>query len=157
MFLTLPELLQVCKIKLPPGLLCQNVVERLKLSSLWRFPQVGIQRYLSVYPEMSVRSVQLEENAGSMKTEYIVTNKYCDNAVFFLITDTDECSSNLCLNGGVCVDGVNGYTCRCLLGYEGGRCGTSKFVSCGHVAQRFGMSAFANTWSPAAVARVVFM
>ena len=38
--------------------------------------------------------------------------------------DIDECSSNPCLNGGSCVDHVNGYTCSCLVGYTGVDCQT---------------------------------
>ncbi|XP_071785279.1 lactadherin-like [Asterias amurensis] len=34
----------------------------------------------------------------------------------------DECSSNPCLNGGHCVDGVNRFTCWCAPGYEGSTC-----------------------------------
>ena len=37
-------------------------------------------------------------------------------------TDTDECASNPCQNGGRCTDAVNGYTCTCLSGYEGDQC-----------------------------------
>ena len=38
--------------------------------------------------------------------------------------DIDECSSNPCLNGGSCVDHLNGYTCSCLIGYTGVHCQT---------------------------------
>lgn len=34
----------------------------------------------------------------------------------------DECSSNPCLNQGTCDDGVNGYSCRCTVYWEGTRC-----------------------------------
>ena len=42
-----------------------------------------------------------------------------------LISDIDECASNLCVNGD-CSDVVNSYTCVCHAGYEGQYCNTSK-------------------------------
>ena len=33
--------------------------------------------------------------------------------------ELDECLSDPCVNNATCVDGVGGYTCRCLLGYKG--------------------------------------
>ena len=44
----------------------------------------------------------------------------------FSPSDTDECASLPCQNGGTCVDGVDLYTCSCLPGYEGEQCQTSK-------------------------------
>ena len=38
------------------------------------------------------------------------------------IISPDECLSSPCLNGGLCVDGDNGYTCNCQPGYEGLHC-----------------------------------
>ena len=42
------------------------------------------------------------------------------------IADINECSSNPCLNGGTCVDQVNGYVCNCQPGYNGVRCQTGE-------------------------------
>ena len=44
------------------------------------------------------------------------------------VVDVDECVSSPCQNGGNCTDGVNGYKCACVDGYEGDTCETSKFV-----------------------------
>ena len=53
-----------------------------------------------------------------------------DNFFFFLSlffsSDINECASQPCLNGGVCIDGVNGYTCQCAQGWGGPRCEDSK-------------------------------
>ncbi|XP_072028805.1 uncharacterized protein [Amphiura filiformis] len=45
-----------------------------------------------------------------------------DPAMTVLPPDINECASSPCLNGGTCRDGVNQYTCICLLGYTGLRC-----------------------------------
>ncbi len=34
----------------------------------------------------------------------------------------DECESSPCLMGGTCLDGVNGYECRCIPGLSGANC-----------------------------------
>ena len=39
-----------------------------------------------------------------------------------LPTDIDECSSNPCRNGGLCVDLINSYQCVCQPGYNGINC-----------------------------------
>ena len=31
-------------------------------------------------------------------------------------------SSNICLNGGTCVNQVNSYTCTCAIGFTGAKC-----------------------------------
>ncbi|XP_072043166.1 uncharacterized protein [Amphiura filiformis] len=36
--------------------------------------------------------------------------------------DADECSSQPCLNGGGCVDKINGFTCKCRRGFTGKTC-----------------------------------
>ena len=41
-------------------------------------------------------------------------------------TDIDECSSNPCTNGAVCVDKVNHYICTCPPGFTGAQCDISK-------------------------------
>ena len=38
---------------------------------------------------------------------------------------SDDCSPSPCLNGAVCQDEVNTYTCDCLDGYEGAQCQTT--------------------------------
>ena len=49
-----------------------------------------------------------------------------ENANFL---DIDDCVNNTCANGGLCVDGINTYSCNCSAGYTGERCltGRSKF------------------------------
>ena len=40
----------------------------------------------------------------------------------YCFVDTDECSSDPCMNGGTCTDGVNSYSCACVAGYTGEDC-----------------------------------
>ena len=48
----------------------------------------------------------------------------------FFLTDTDECVSNPCLNGGTCIDGVYNFTCVCPGAFVGHRCeGTLQFYA----------------------------
>lgn len=47
-------------------------------------------------------------------------------SLWFRYSDTDDCSTNPCQDKGVCVDGVNTFTCNCASGYTGRLCETSK-------------------------------
>lgn len=49
-------------------------------------------------------------------------------AATLTVREIDECFSNPCLNGGTCVDQVNGYVCNCRLGYKGNNCQTDMSV-----------------------------
>ena len=57
------------------------------------------------------------------KTCHCLHFLYC-----FYLVEINECSSLPCQNGGVCIDGVVGYTCNCFDGYTGLNCetGTNK-------------------------------
>lgn len=33
--------------------------------------------------------------------------------------DIDDCASDPCLNGGVCIDGIDSFTCQCVSGKTG--------------------------------------
>ena len=45
-----------------------------------------------------------------------------------LTLDINDCQQNPCLNGGLCADGVNAFTCQCPQGFTGNTCQTSKCV-----------------------------
>ncbi len=51
--------------------------------------------------------------------------------MFFVIfiTETNECASNPCNNGGTCTDGLNQFTCTCVPGWSGIACEISKYIS----------------------------
>ena len=40
--------------------------------------------------------------------------------------DIDDCVNHTCANGGLCVDGINTYSCNCSAGYTGERCLTGR-------------------------------
>ena len=48
------------------------------------------------------------------------------HCTFMFLTDINDCVNHTCLNGASCVDGVNNHTCRCVAGFKGDRCETSK-------------------------------
>ena len=51
---------------------------------------------------------------------------YAKLSLFF--TDIDDCVNHTCANGGLCVDGVNSYSCNCTAGYTGDQCQTGNFL-----------------------------
>lgn len=40
----------------------------------------------------------------------------------FCILDVDECSVMFCKNGGLCINLINDYSCKCIVGFEGKDC-----------------------------------
>ena len=46
---------------------------------------------------------------------------------YFLI-DIDNCAPNPCQNDGECVDGIADFTCICVEGFTGKKCGTSNYI-----------------------------
>ena len=68
----------------------------------------------------------LKENVIMIKVKQYHYNYFILLSLSF--PDTNECIPNPCLNGAVCVDGLNGYTCNCPAGYTGVNCETSKLT-----------------------------
>ena len=49
-------------------------------------------------------------------------------AISFLSTvDVNECASNPCFNGRLCIDGQHRFTCDCGSGYQGSRCENGQY------------------------------
>ena len=42
--------------------------------------------------------------------------------LYFGVSETNECLSSPCQNGGTCSHGVDVYTCACVDGYSGTNC-----------------------------------
>ena len=45
--------------------------------------------------------------------------------VSLYLSDINDCDPNPCVNGGVCHNGINSYTCTCAEGYNGKNCSES--------------------------------
>ena len=43
-----------------------------------------------------------------------------------ILSETDECMSSPCDNGGTCTDLLDGYNCTCVGGYTGLHCETGE-------------------------------
>ena len=43
-----------------------------------------------------------------------------------MLADTATCDSNPCMNGGVCADGNDLFTCTCAAGFIGAICDVGK-------------------------------
>ena len=41
--------------------------------------------------------------------------------------DLDDCVNHICSNGASCIDGINGYSCNCSVGFSGEHCENSKY------------------------------
>ncbi|XP_066485218.1 cubilin [Tiliqua scincoides] len=56
----------------------------------------------------------------------------------------DECSSNPCLHGGSCTDGVNGYSCECTSAWTGPQCQRPQQVCGGQLSGLSGSFSYPN-------------
>lgn len=45
------------------------------------------------------------------------------------VADIDDCARRPCENGGVCIDGINAYTCQCPLEYYGDQCQYGEYAN----------------------------
>ena len=48
--------------------------------------------------------------------------------VLNVLVDIDECASNPCMNGAVCADGVDLFTCTCVAEFTGATCDVGKII-----------------------------
>ena len=44
-------------------------------------------------------------------------------------SDINECGSSPCQNAGMCIDGLNSFTCNCAAGWTGTYCETCKYMA----------------------------
>ncbi len=70
-----------------------------------------------------------EKNIVTALCKYCEFFYECTFIFCVLFPDINECSSSPCLNGGVCLDGIDGYTCNCLAGFTGFNCEISMYTS----------------------------
>ena len=48
---------------------------------------------------------------------------------YFPVLDTDDCNPDPCNGRGMCIDGMNTFTCNCNAGYTGDKCETSNWYT----------------------------
>ena len=51
-----------------------------------------------------------------------ILKRFTFNQVYLLFLEINECSSNPCQHGGICIDLINGFRCSCSLGFGGPTC-----------------------------------
>ena len=49
-----------------------------------------------------------------------IRNSYSCLFIMALGNNASPCASNPCVNGGICVDGIDLFTCTCVGGFRGG-------------------------------------
>ena len=60
-----------------------------------------------------------------------ITLDNCFSTNYFLVLchlDINDCQPNPCMNNGICVDGINSFSCNCAHGFIGKHCTISKFT-----------------------------
>jgi len=87
-----------------------------QVQAAWESPSLGIN--LTVIPASAFFH---EERCDCTGTGFVGT--YCT-------VNSNDCSSNPCGNNGLCVDGLNTFTCFCYPGYTGQTCNTASTTVC---------------------------
>ena len=50
------------------------------------------------------------------------STSFVEKILYCFISDVDECVSQPCKNGAICIDKINAYECKCAPGYAGKHC-----------------------------------
>ena len=65
--------------------------------------------------------------------DYLTNSIECSenliSTIYMFITETLECASGPCLNGGTCVERINSFSCTCPVEWEGDLCDEGKWLS----------------------------
>ncbi|XP_033640242.1 uncharacterized protein LOC117300656 [Asterias rubens] len=64
----------------------------------------------------------IRSNLQNIAIEHYGTTEVVDAGGLHIYEVPKGCESAPCLNEGICVNSLNGYTCNCLAGYSGSRC-----------------------------------
>ncbi|XP_060566743.1 uncharacterized protein LOC132725615 [Ruditapes philippinarum] len=94
---------------------------------------IGGSRKVVVYHENAIR-VFKSFTFDPVKARYVrITLRdkqgylhLCEVEVFEQKSPVDDCAAKPCLNGGVCTDGINSFTCTCAPGFYGNTCEKAK-------------------------------
>ena len=69
----------------------------------------------------------MQEIRSLFTIEQKFTTDFCSFVCHFLSIDIDDCHNHTCQNGASCVDGVNDYSCTCVIGFTGSSCKIGKW------------------------------
>ncbi|KAF8354129.1 slt-1, partial [Pristionchus pacificus] len=107
---------------------CQNGAKCIDMINSYRC-DCG-ERFSGRYCEEKVafcsRSLQPCKNGGSCLAENKGESYQCKCLAGFsgqnCTTNIDDCKKNVCQNGGVCIDGINSFSCECPPNFTGSSC-----------------------------------
>ena len=106
---------------------------RSRASACWASPEVAVRRVSS-----AARWRPKQQNFCCCSDVHVLpTITVPGHAMFcWFCSEIDECDSTPCLNGGVCFQGLNIFSCRCIDGYTGlicenGKCHTGQLCENG--------------------------
>ena len=61
------------------------------------------------------------------RRKYNMNHQLITSPLGVFVLDIDDCVNHTCTNGASCIDGINGFSCNCSVGFSGKHCERSKY------------------------------